>query len=165
MNTVLEKYFIDTYPKIFGDMYKTNTCMAFGIECKDGWFFLLDTLCRSIQTYIDARVILIEKGYAEHDESKLIPQVVARQIKEKFGALRFYYDGGDSTVENMVDITEQMSYYTCEECGRHDQTVGRTFKGWIRPLCAKCAIDCGAEIKHRTEIWELFGKAKNADPF
>ena len=59
-------------------------------------------------------------------------QVVVSQVKEKFGTLRFYYSGGDDTVDGMVRMAESMSALTCEECGvpgvsRHG--------GWIRTLC------------------------------
>ena len=60
------------------------------------------------------------------------PQVVADQVKEKFGTLRFYYHGGDSKVDGMVRMAESMSACMCEECGAPGtQTQG----GWIRTLC------------------------------
>lgn len=61
-----------------------------------------------------------------------IPQVVAEQVKEKFGTLRFYYDGGDDYVQGLVSMAESMSSITCETCG----TLGRIREGgWIRTLC------------------------------
>jgi len=60
------------------------------------------------------------------------PQVVAVQIKEKFGGLRFYYNGGDSTVKGIVAMAEAMSYRTCEVCGNVGEQRGG---GWIRVLC------------------------------
>jgi hypothetical protein len=43
--------------------------------------------------------------------------VVAIQVKEKFGGLRFYYNGGDEKIEGMVRLAEAMSKCTCEGCG------------------------------------------------
>lgn len=64
--------------------------------------------------------------------TKVIPQVVAEQVKEKFGGLRFYYRGGDSFIEGIATMAESMSYVTCEECGN----FGKPNKiGWIRTLC------------------------------
>lgn len=61
-----------------------------------------------------------------------VPQVVAEQVKEKFGGLRFYYRGGDRYIEGLVTMAESMSYATCEECGN----PGKPNKiGWIRTLC------------------------------
>ncbi len=59
-------------------------------------------------------------------------QVVAVQIKEKFGTLRFYYDGGDEYVSGLVSMAESMSACMCEECGAPGETGGT---GWIRTLC------------------------------
>jgi len=61
-----------------------------------------------------------------------VAQVVAIQIKEKFGTLRFYYNGGDDTIGGMVRMAESMSSVTCEECGNPGKTRG---PGWIRTLC------------------------------
>lgn len=62
----------------------------------------------------------------------LVPQVVAAQVKEKFGTLRFYYDGGDSVIEGMVYMAESMSGVTCEVCGAPGITGGR---GYISTKC------------------------------
>jgi hypothetical protein len=60
------------------------------------------------------------------------PQVVAVQVKEKYGTLRFYYDGGDDYIQGLVALAESMSSCTCEECGAPGTTDGM---GWIRTLC------------------------------
>jgi hypothetical protein len=61
-------------------------------------------------------------------------QVVADQVKEKFGTLRFYYSGGDNNIDGMVRMAESMSGVTCEECGDPGSANG---PGWIRTLCVK----------------------------
>ena len=61
-------------------------------------------------------------------------QVVAAQVKEKFGTLRFYVDGGDEATRGMIQMAEAMTAVTCEECGAPGTTGGR---GWIRTLCPK----------------------------
>jgi hypothetical protein len=63
-----------------------------------------------------------------------IPQVVATQIKEKFGTLRFYYHGGDDIVDGIVRMAEAMSAVTCEVCGDVGKTNG---DGWLSTLCDK----------------------------
>lgn len=64
--------------------------------------------------------------------TKVIPQVVAEQVKEKFGGLRFYYRGGDTFIEGIAAMAESMSYVTCEECGNPGKP---NTSGWIRTLC------------------------------
>lgn len=60
------------------------------------------------------------------------PQVVAAQVKEKFGTLCFYYRGGDSYIDGVVRMAECMSGTTCEDCGAPG--ISRQ-GGWIRTLC------------------------------
>jgi hypothetical protein len=64
-----------------------------------------------------------------------IEQVVALQVKEKFGSLRFYFVGGDSYIDGAVNMAEYMSRKTCNDCGN----VGtRSMTGWVSVRCEKC---------------------------
>ena len=72
----------------------------------------------------------IESQYRRVPEA--CPQVIATQIKEKFGTLRFYYCGGDDYCRGIESMAESMSAVTCEVCSspgklRHD--------GWVQTLC------------------------------
>lgn len=78
----------------------------------------------------DAQKILSNVHFEPVPE--MCPQVVAVQVKEKFGGLRFYYDGGDAQVRAMVGMAESMAGRTCEVCGSPGES--RT-GGWIRTLC------------------------------
>jgi len=67
-----------------------------------------------------------------------VPQVVATQVKEKYGTLRFYYNGGDDYISGLVDMAVSVSSIMCEECG----DLGRVRDGgWIRTLCDEHAKD------------------------
>jgi hypothetical protein len=122
MSPEKEKYLFETYPKIFQepDTPKENL-MYFGFECDDGWFYLIDELCKHIQSYIDCNPHLN------------IVQVQATQVKEKFGTLRFYFNGGNNYIEGMVSQTEWLSESTCEICGSHEDV--RQTSGWVKTLC------------------------------
>lgn len=61
-----------------------------------------------------------------------VPQVVAVQVKEKFGGLRFYVNGGDDAVDSFISFAESMSHRICEKCGKPGKS--RT-GGWIYTLC------------------------------
>jgi hypothetical protein len=76
------------------------------------------------------------------------PQVVAIQVKEKFGTLRFYYSGGDDIVRGIERMAEGMSAVMCEKCGAPGKSRSG---GWIQTLC-----DTHAEEAGKTEImdWE-----------
>jgi hypothetical protein len=75
---------------------------------------------------------------------EVVDQVIATQIKEKFGTLRFYYHGGDEYIEGIVRMAESMSATTCEVCGAHGKQRGG---GWIRTLCDKHAQEDGRNIE------------------
>lgn len=64
---------------------------------------------------------------------EVISQVVAEQVKEKFGGLRFYYRGGDEYIHGLAAMAESMSYATCEECGNPGSPNSG---GWISTRCA-----------------------------
>lgn len=123
MTKELDEALCAKYPKIFADRHKSmqETCMYWGFECTDQWYWLIDQLCDSIQSYTDAN----KK-----------PQVVASQVKEKYGTLRFYYSGGDDYIAGMVWLAESMSATICEDCGS-TKNVTQT-KGWIYTLCEEC---------------------------
>jgi len=128
MKDELEKQLITKYPKIFVDANKSmvESCMYWGIECPDAWYHLIDNLCEHIQSYID---------------NNNVAQVVADQVKEKFGTLRFYYHGGDDHVDGMVSHAEHLSGKLCASCGTN-LDVGYTL-GWITHLCRTCFTNNG----------------------
>jgi hypothetical protein len=108
----MQEYFPKVYPKIFSGKYG-------GIAVGHGWFDLLNQACRLIQSHCDW-------------QKEKCPQVIAEQVKEKFGGLRFYVSGGDDYTRGIVAMAEQMSGLTCEKCGAPGTTGGT---GWISTLC------------------------------
>ena len=89
-----------------------------GVDIGDGWVALVDTLCRRIE----AHVALEELG-----------EPVVGQVKEKFGGLRFYFDGpNDDYISGLITMAESMSYRICEDCGKPGEVRSG---GWIRTLC------------------------------
>jgi len=79
---ITEKEILDKYPKIFKDkdLPMTHTCMCWGLEVPDDWLPVIDQLCDAMQNYT----------YTSSGAGKF-PQVVAEQVKYKWGGLRFYY--------------------------------------------------------------------------
>jgi hypothetical protein len=124
MNQELDNLLCKKYPKIFAERHlsEMQTCMCWGFSHADGWFNIIDQLCANIQNHIDWK----EK------QGHVVPQVVAEQVKEKFGTLRFYYRGGDDYISGLVSMAEAMTGVTCEECGAPGTTGGQ---GWIKTLC------------------------------
>ena len=109
------KHMEQRFPKIFETPYG-------GFCCGEGWWPILEKLCYNIQSYIDWK----------NKQSEVVPQVTVAQIKEKFGGLRFYYDGGDEHINGMVRMAEAWADASCEECGSPGK---RRDGGWIKTLC------------------------------
>jgi hypothetical protein len=146
MTPELDQHIREKYPLIFSQRCE----MSIG----DGWFDIIDVLCANIQGHIDnvarQRRWAIEWNDQVNDPDndwsdkspfikreerpvpELVEQVVARQIKEKFGTLRFYYDGGNDYIRGLESMADSMSARICETCGKPGK---RTTGGWIKTLC------------------------------
>ena len=111
----------EKYPTIFSQLNY--------FECGDGWFYIIDKLCSLLQNEMRN----VSYGLPPEDAAELQP--VAVQVKEKFGGLRFYIDGGTDTMRGMISAVESISYITCESCGNRG---GKKGKAWIRTMCDGC---------------------------
>jgi hypothetical protein len=129
MTKELELKLVEKYPNILceygGDMKKT--CMHFGMECGDGWYDLLDELLAKLNYISNVSGV----------------QVVADQIKEKFGTLRFYYSTVAKNdldlnvivckiIDDIVDRAEKCSGYVCEKTGKTGVLCSRG--GWLKTV-------------------------------
>lgn len=138
MSPELDVKLVEKYPLIFKDRHASmkTTAMCWGFECSDGWYNIINALCFQIQSHIDwrnsQREALLKNNPYNVKINDEVPQVVAVQVKEKFGTLRFYVDGGDDTTDGMIRMAEAMSAVTCEVCGSPGESRGG---GWIRTLC------------------------------
>lgn len=100
--------------------HETHTLIAiWGFECGDGWMDLIYRLSRAISTHVESTGL----------------DVVATQVKEKFGELRFYVNRGDEEVFRLIDAAEQESATICELCGAPGTLVT---KGWRSTRCEPC---------------------------
>ncbi|MEN8170510.1 MAG: hypothetical protein ABFS08_09830 [Pseudomonadota bacterium] len=119
----------EAFPELYRRRRKSlnEGMMSFVFECGDGWYDIIWHLSEDITRLAnDARVE--------------IPQV--SQVKEKFGALRFYIGFKDNSISEPVHVlireAERESTKTCEVCG----AVGllRNKQNWVRTTCEKHAI-------------------------
>ena len=133
MKDELEKKLIDKYPTLFQNVGKSpqETCMSWGMECGDGWYNLIDKLCS--------------------DLLDLNPTVVADQVKEKFGGLRFYahftadeIKRKNEEVWGLIDKAEAKSYIICEVCGAEGQLS--TTGNWLKTLCPEHRRDTNYHV-------------------
>jgi hypothetical protein len=105
----------EQFPKMFANPYG-------GFAVDEGWWPILEALCGQIQHHIDWK----------NKQSEVVPQVTVAQIKEKFGGLRFYYNGGDEYIQGLVSMAESWAGHSCETCGAPGEQGG---SGWIKTLC------------------------------
>jgi len=124
---------LSEYPIILQNMNKgpKYSGLGFGIECDDGWYPLLNKLLRFLQW---------------HKDKNNYPQVIATQIKEKYGALRFYFnydsDSFESSnkntayLEGAIGFAESMSSTICEVCGNPGKI--ERVAGWYSCKCQVC---------------------------
>ena len=105
-------------------------------QAKAGNFDLFEETMKALPNdeYKEKRLAEIVAGdFRSVPES--IPQVTLDQVKEKFGTLRFYYQGGDNEISGMVRMAESMSGVTCEGCGNPGERRGG---GWVHTYCTPC---------------------------
>ena len=162
MKNELEKKLIDTYSSMFANYSKppTQTCMCWGVSCDDGWYHILDHMCRELDN--------LQKKYDIN--------IIFDQIKEKFGTLRVYshfnlgprwtkddetalldgkpeielihfgwshygetvpaYKGIQDRIDEIINMAEIFSHVTCEKCGMTGATAREG--GWIHTYCDVC---------------------------
>jgi hypothetical protein len=107
MQKELEQKLVERWPRWFntgGDI--RHTAMARGFEHEDGWFDILWRLCEGLEPLV-----------AEFERTTGLKFEV-RQVKEKFGGLRFYVNHKTDAIDQRIGIAMEEAYRTCEVCGQ-----------------------------------------------
>lgn len=117
MNNEHTKKLLKEFPNLYKQYYlpMDQTCMCWGFDFSDGWYDLIYELSKKLVV--------------------ASPETEATQMKEKFGSLRFYYNGATEEGAKLIQNAEQKSYHICEICGK--KGVLREDLPWIRTLCLK----------------------------
>jgi len=122
MNESLESVILKKYLRLF-------TCAnSMILECGSGWFKLIDRLLYDI-----------DKVGKETGKT-----VTVSQIKEKFGGLRIYLSKRDKEIQDLIDVAEEISFHTCEQCGKYGKL---RFGDIMKTLCDEHAKEWGFETK------------------
>ncbi len=132
MKQELEDLLCERYPKIFAERHKADTLMSWGFACGDGWFDLVNALCEQLQFATDRNGA---------------PQVLASQVKEKFGTLSFYWRGRiNDEQRGMISMAMGLSGRICEQCGKPGQVLVHKHVHMTRcPEHAPCGAESEAE--------------------
>lgn len=181
MKPELDKKLCDEFPIIFQDRNAPMnvTCMCWGFP-GDGWYDLIRIACHQISNSIENAKNHAAYEYKQKHNlefSSDLPleiqkglkldemAVVASQMKEKFGTLRFYWGGHNlppevySEVSGIVSMAESMSAYICEECGEKGSLRG---PGWLSVRCDKCADGMTTMAKY--DAWVDEQEAAGKEP-
>ena len=126
---------LERYPKLFRlafeSPYVSREPFAFdGICVGDGWFGIVDLLAAKLATD---------------------PRLVAAQVKQKNGELRFYVCGElRPEHEQAVEEARRESKHTCETCGKRGKA--RMIGGWLTVCCLPCyhLAETGIERRARS---------------
>jgi len=117
----LAKKYPNLYQNYGASIYKSP--MGWGFTCGDGWYDIIDWLSSILE---------------------VIGGIVAEQVKEKFGSLRFYYSFTNdvseqlsSAVHHLVAEAANRSLSTCETCGKPGELKLNDIK-WSKVLCDDC---------------------------
>lgn len=120
MRQELERKIVVRWPTWFdvdGDVRRTR--MADGFAHGDGWFPLLWQLCEDLEPEV------------QQMEKETGTPFRVLQVKEKFGALRFYVAHSNPDVDLIIAAAQQRSLRTCELCGK----PGSLRIQWQKTLC------------------------------
>lgn len=124
MNEQNTKRIIEACPSLFESMDFHNESVVFPIsfyfECHDGWADLLVELCENIQKHLNTM------------PKDMVRELVALQVKEKYGTLRFYISGYDETLDKLIVDAEEKSATICEMCGKPGKVRGSL---WLYTAC------------------------------
>ena len=120
---------------------KDHPILQCSIEVGDGWYYILDSLFTCIEH--EQRLIEDTRAWSiknfQFEDLPQFPIIEFNQIKEKFGTLRIYYScEGNDRIYGMVSMAENISGYTCEDCGN----VGsKRNSSWYKTLCNQCFVE------------------------
>lgn len=103
------------------------------IECRDGWYSIIDSCCATIDRYLSQ----LKKDGKDSN-------FFWSQQKSKFGGLRLYSYDADNYIRGAISVTENISYYICELSG--DRGTLCIKNGWLSVMSEKTRIDNGYSI-------------------
>jgi hypothetical protein len=120
MRQELDDALVRDFPNLYADRHNNKSPFCWGFECGDGW----EPLIRKLSQEVEAIIVAMP----EKERKKFR----VKQVKEKFGTLRFYMGVAHDAIHAAIERAEQESAVTCEACGAAGKTRNN---GWISVLC------------------------------
>ena len=148
------KGFMERFPILFQDSKKpmNQTCMCWGIECPIGWYHILEQLCTVLEYYN----IEFSKNHGI--------AIIADQVKEKFGTLRFYFtvrevdkDGAekdpDTTGDSRISTEENKRRILMDYLELLADQIIEEAENLTENTCANCGVPLDRDSKVETKGW------------
>jgi len=128
--------------KFFNPYKGLRAFMRYNSPGEKEWDIVKKKLSYKICHWLELATLTIGKDL--YEKAPASPPVKIAQVKEKFGTLRFYYDGGDDTIRGMVEFAEYLSSKTCQETGKRGSLCvkGKGY-AWYATLSPKKAKELG----------------------
>lgn len=143
--------FMSRFPILFQHrkLSMQETCMCWGIECPKGWYHILDQLC----TVLEFLNMEFTKNHGV--------AIVADQVKEKFGTLRFYFTirnvNNDGVVSDLTDeLPQDKENQLCIVRGYLEMLADKYIseaEDLTFNTCAECGVPLDKENKVETKGW------------
>lgn len=127
----------EKYSSLFEHRKDRSIPLKYGIECDIGWYDILSSLCFLIAQRENNNEWSNKNRIKENREPIPYESVKFIQIKQKFGGLRVYFDGGNDYIRGLVHMAEGLSYKICEKCGEKG-TLRKNNGYGFQVLCEKC---------------------------
>jgi hypothetical protein len=113
-----EERIINKYKFFHPEKPLSESLMAFGFACDEGWFGIIENMCEKL--------------------SKIVPEdFEILQVKQKFATLRVYPNIFRDDIEAIINEAETESETTCEICGSKEGKLDNT-GGWWKTVCTNC---------------------------
>lgn len=120
MNSKLDKKLCISFPMLYNNQNIDNKNLYFDFECNNGWYKLIHQLSSNIENIL------------KKDDLPFY----AVQVKQKFGALRFYMNQTNDKINKLICDAETQSNKICEECGDIGKITNRN--SYFYCLCQNC---------------------------
>ena len=144
MRQELDDLLCERYPDIFRNRHGDSalTAMCWGFACGDGWYSLIDDLCRDLTAAVEAGTK---------------PPVTAFQVKQKFGILRFRASG-DEAAQALCRAAEDRSAHICEECGQPGIICALNCVWQV--LCPEHTVKIRKQLGHESSVYDYIQQSE-----
>ena len=124
----------DNYPELFEKFEGV-------FDVGPGWKKIIEDMCLTLDFY-------------SKEQKKKISIL---DVRNHFGTLIIDYSGGNELIDKFIKLTERISFFTCEECGKKGNLYSSngTEFGQFKTLCEKDAL------RLNYKIYELSKRAKS----